>query len=69
MARFPGVESQMATDTMDKWDEEKLRSVILSKQGNPRTTTEVQSPSLILSPLNFLPSSLLDRVQVFYRGR
>ncbi|KAI9439675.1 hypothetical protein H4582DRAFT_1942144 [Lactarius indigo] len=29
------------TDTMDKWDEEKLRSVILSKHGNPRTTTDI----------------------------
>lgn len=28
-------------DTMDKWDEEKLRSVIISKHGNPRTTTEI----------------------------
>jgi len=28
-------------DTMDKWDEEKLRSVILSKHGNPRTTTDI----------------------------
>ncbi|TFK49762.1 hypothetical protein OE88DRAFT_1809461 [Heliocybe sulcata] len=27
-------------DTMDKWDEEKLRTVVLSKQGNPRTTTD-----------------------------
>lgn len=27
-------------DTMDKWDEEKLRSVIKSKHGNPRTTTD-----------------------------
>lgn len=27
-------------DTIDNWDEEKLRSVILSKHGNPRTTTE-----------------------------
>ncbi|CCE88658.1 Piso0_001434 [Millerozyma farinosa CBS 7064] len=27
-------------DTMDKWDEEKLRKVILSKHGNPKTTTE-----------------------------
>lgn len=27
-------------DTMDTWDEEKLRSVILSKHGNPRTTTD-----------------------------
>jgi hypothetical protein len=27
-------------DAMDDWDEEKLRKVILSKHGNPRTTTE-----------------------------
>lgn len=27
-------------DTMDDWDEEKLRKVVLSKHGNPRTTTE-----------------------------
>lgn len=29
-------------DTMDQWDEEKLRSVVLSKHGNPRTTTDVR---------------------------
>lgn len=28
-------------DTMDKWDEEKLRTVVLSKTGNPRTTTDI----------------------------
>ncbi|KAF9484852.1 hypothetical protein BDN70DRAFT_872120 [Pholiota conissans] len=28
-------------DTMDKWDEEKLRSVVLSKAGNPRTQTDI----------------------------
>ncbi|KAF8591180.1 hypothetical protein K439DRAFT_1611490 [Ramaria rubella] len=28
-------------DTMDKWDEEKLRTVVLSKAGNPRTTTDI----------------------------
>ncbi|KAI5294373.1 hypothetical protein KEM52_004154 [Ascosphaera acerosa] len=27
-------------DTMESWDEEKLRSVVLSKHGNPRTTTD-----------------------------
>lgn len=27
-------------DTMDNWDEEKLRDVIKSKHGNPKTTTE-----------------------------
>jgi hypothetical protein len=61
-----------ATDTMDKWDEEKLRSVILSKHGNPRTTTEVRCPPLVLVlllthfPLLRFP---LDRMQAFYRGR
>ena len=28
-------------DTMENWDEAKLRSVVLSKAGNPRTTTDV----------------------------
>ncbi|KIJ96528.1 hypothetical protein K443DRAFT_682250 [Laccaria amethystina LaAM-08-1] len=28
-------------DTMENWDEEKLRSVVLSKAGNPRTTTDI----------------------------
>ncbi|KIW06624.1 uncharacterized protein PV09_02336 [Verruconis gallopava] len=27
-------------DAMEEWDEEKLRKVILSKHGNPRTTTD-----------------------------
>lgn len=26
---------------MDKWDEEKLRQVVTSKHGNPRTTTDI----------------------------
>ncbi|KAF5327103.1 hypothetical protein D9619_003992 [Psilocybe cf. subviscida] len=33
-------EDKMA-DTMDTWDEEKLRSVVLSKAGNPRTQTDI----------------------------
>ncbi|KAK7466120.1 Translation machinery-associated protein 46 [Stygiomarasmius scandens] len=33
-------EDKMA-DTMDKWDDEKLRNVVLSKAGNPRTTTDI----------------------------
>jgi len=28
-------------DTMENWDEEKLRKVVLSKAGNPRTTTDI----------------------------
>jgi len=31
----------IVAEIMDKWDEEKLRSVILSKQGNPQTTTDI----------------------------
>lgn len=27
-------------ETMENWDEEKLRSVVMSKQGNPKTTTD-----------------------------
>ncbi|KAI0733534.1 hypothetical protein C8Q72DRAFT_772363 [Fomitopsis betulina] len=28
-------------DTMDQWDEEKLRTVVLSKHGNPKTITDI----------------------------
>lgn len=28
-------------DTMENWDEEKLRKVIMSKHGNPKTTTDI----------------------------
>ena len=38
----------MYEDTMDKWDDAKLRSVVLSKAGNPRTTTDVRSVLLLL---------------------
>ncbi|KAI9375225.1 hypothetical protein BJX61DRAFT_181356 [Aspergillus egyptiacus] len=33
-------EEKKKGDTMDNWDEEKLRNVVLSKHGNPRTTTD-----------------------------
>ncbi|KAL4954667.1 hypothetical protein BDW69DRAFT_162729 [Aspergillus filifer] len=33
-------EEKKKGDTMDQWDEEKLRNVVLSKHGNPRTTTD-----------------------------
>lgn len=33
-------EETKKADTMDTWDEEKLRSVVMSKHGNPRTTTD-----------------------------
>ncbi|ODV76747.1 uncharacterized protein CANTADRAFT_8346 [Suhomyces tanzawaensis NRRL Y-17324] len=37
---YTDARSEKEEDTMDKWDEEKLRSVILSKHGNPKTTTD-----------------------------
>lgn len=30
-------------DTMDTWDDEKLQNVVLSKAGNPKTTTDVSN--------------------------
>ncbi|KAG7809407.1 hypothetical protein KL921_003404 [Ogataea angusta] len=33
-------DEEKRNDTMDNWDEEKLRKVILSKHGNPKTTTD-----------------------------
>lgn len=38
---------------MENWDEDKLRKVVLSKHGNPRTTTDVR---LILIPIVTHPS-------------
>ncbi|CCE63640.1 hypothetical protein TPHA_0F01560 [Tetrapisispora phaffii CBS 4417] len=37
---YQDARSEKEEDTMDNWDEEKLRSVITSKHGNPRTTTD-----------------------------
>jgi hypothetical protein len=34
------VEEEKQKDVMDGWDEEKLQNVILSKHGNPKTTTD-----------------------------
>jgi hypothetical protein len=33
-------EERKKKDNMDDWDEEKLRNVVLSKHGNPKTTTD-----------------------------
>ncbi|KIK66727.1 hypothetical protein GYMLUDRAFT_157271 [Collybiopsis luxurians FD-317 M1] len=33
--------AEKEADTMDQWDDEKLRNVVLSKHGNPRTTTDI----------------------------
>lgn len=36
----PAEDDDKSKDTMDKWDQEKLDKVILSKHGNPKSTTE-----------------------------
>ena len=33
-------EGEKKKDTMEDWDEEKLRQVVMSKHGNPKTTTD-----------------------------
>jgi hypothetical protein len=33
-------EEQKKKDTMEEWDEEKLQKVVMSKHGNPKTTTD-----------------------------
>ncbi|KAK2736304.1 hypothetical protein FQN55_001690 [Onygenales sp. PD_40] len=35
-----GAEETKKEDSMDTWDEEKLRTVVMSKHGNPKTTTD-----------------------------
>ncbi|POW06042.1 hypothetical protein PSTT_09253 [Puccinia striiformis] len=35
------------TDTMDTWDDAKLQSVVISKHGNPKTTTEIVCKNFI----------------------
>lgn len=39
---LPLIQLKLVADTMENWDETKLRSVVLSKHGNPRTTTDVR---------------------------
>jgi len=53
------------SDTMENWDEEKLRNVVLSKHGNPRTTTDVRGDT---SPFGPVLNVRADRVQILYRG-
>lgn len=38
---YTDARAEKEEDTMEQWDEEKLRSVILSKHGNPKTTTDI----------------------------
>jgi len=50
---------------MENWDEEKLRNVVLSKHGNPRTTTDVRRDA---SPFGPVLNPRTDCVQILYRG-
>ena len=50
---------------MDTWDEEKLRDVVLSKAGNPRTITDVHAFAMLIFRIANAP---LDCLQVLYRG-
>lgn len=50
---------------MENWDEEKLRNVVLSRHGNPRTTTDVRGD---ISPFGPVLNVRSDCVQTFYRG-
>jgi hypothetical protein len=54
-------------DTMDTWDEEKLRQVVLSKAGNPRTTTDVSHFLLSYFPLHELSTDCLQTFHSSYR--
>ncbi|THH26665.1 hypothetical protein EUX98_g7521 [Antrodiella citrinella] len=38
---YADVREEKMQDTMDQWDDEKLRSVVMSKHGNPKTTTDI----------------------------
>lgn len=38
---YTDAREEKENDTMDNWDEEKLRKVIVSKHGNPKTTTDI----------------------------
>lgn len=53
-------------DTMDQWDEEKLRSVVLSKHGNPRTTTDVRFQFAFHTSTHLTLTT--DRVQILHRS-
>jgi len=44
-----GADLGLDSDTMENWDEDKLRKVVLSKAGNPRTTTDVFFVSLVIN--------------------
>lgn len=60
-------------DDMADWDEEKLRSVVLSKQGNPKTTTDKVCKFFIEAVENgkygwfWVCLHTFDRIQVDFR--
>ncbi|ETW83338.1 hypothetical protein HETIRDRAFT_444668 [Heterobasidion irregulare TC 32-1] len=44
---YADTREEKLADTMDTWDEAKLREVVLSKHGNPRTTTDIVCKNFI----------------------
>ena len=56
--------STLPEDTMDTWDDEKLQTVVLSKYGNPRTTTDVRT--CIRGGTARTNSRSVDRVQILH---
>ncbi|TFK99388.1 hypothetical protein BDV98DRAFT_571510 [Pterulicium gracile] len=38
---YADTRDEKTADTMDTWDQEKLQQVVLSKHGNPQTTTDI----------------------------
>jgi hypothetical protein len=55
-------------NTMDKWDDEKLAQVILSKAGNPRTTTDVRIQVFYCGQVQRDNTNPSDCLQTFYPG-
>lgn len=65
-------EEDKKKDDMADWDEAKLRSVVMSKHGNPKTTTDKGTYALSLSPSplprNKRGKTDLDSVQILHRS-
>jgi hypothetical protein len=60
------ITAHVLVDTMENWDQEQLEKVVLSKHGNPRTTTDVGYIRVVSKPS--LNLGHLDRVQILHRG-
>ena len=73
--REEDAETEKQKDQMDDWDEEKLRQVVMSKHGNPKTTTDKVCKFFVeaveigeLRRAQDLDTLLLDEVDVAREG-